>query len=189
MATEIEKKYRVTEEDAARLRDVLRELGARDEGEVFEVNTLYTGNNIDPYRCALRLRREGGLRAVLTFKERPDSEPQAVKRRREIETEVADADAAAAILEALGYRAVLVYEKRRATYQLGGAEVVLDELPFGWFVEIEGEEIDILDAERRLELTTAEHVHETYPELTVRHGLKTGARVEARFQSGEIGNV
>jgi adenylate cyclase class 2 len=189
MATEIEKKYRVTEEEAARLRGVLRELGARDEGEVFEVNTLYAGNSIDPGRRALRLRREGGRRAVLTFKERPDSEPQAVKRRREIETEVGDADAVAAILEALGYRAALVYEKRRATFRLGGAEVVLDELPFGWFVEIEGEEIDILDAERGLELTTAEHVHETYPELTAMHGLRAGGRIEARFQSGEIGNV
>lgn len=189
MPTEIEKKYRVTEDEAGRLRGALRELGARDEGEVFEVNTLYAGNGLDTNRCALRLRQEGGRRAMLTFKDRPDAEPEAVKRRREIETEVADADTVAALLEALGYRASLVYEKRRATYHLGGAEVVLDELPFGWFVEIEGEEIDILDAERRLELTTAEHVHETYPELTVRHGLKAGGRVEARFQSGEIGNV
>lgn len=189
MATEIEKKYRVTQDEAARLGGVLRELGARDEGEVFEVNTLFAGNNLDVGRCALRVRQEAGRRAVLTYKERPASEPEAVKRRREIETEVADAEAAAALLEALGYRPALVYEKRRATYQLGGAEVVLDELPFGWFVEIEGDEIDILDAERRLELTTAEHVHETYPELTRRHGLRAGDRVEARFQSGEIGNV
>jgi adenylate cyclase class 2 len=189
MATEIEKKYRVTEEEAGRLRGVLRGLGARDEGEVFEVNTLYAGNGLDVGRCALRLRREAGRRALLTYKERPDAEPEAVKRRREIETEVADADAVAVLLEALGYRPSLVYEKRRATFQLGGAEVVLDELPFGWFVEIEGEEMDILDAERRLELTAAEHVHETYPELTRMHGLKSGERVEARFQSGEIGNV
>ena len=189
MPTEIEKKYRVTEGEAARLRATLRELGARDEGEVFEVNTMFAGNGLDTDRCALRLRQEGGRGGVLTFKERPGSEPEAVKRRREIETEVADAAAASAVLEALGYRAALVYEKRRATYRLGGAEVVLDELPFGWFAEIEGEEIDILDAERRLELTTAENVHETYPELTVRHGLREGDRVEARFQSGEIGNV
>lgn len=189
MGTEIEKKYRVTEGEAARLRGVLGELGARDEGEVFEVNTLYAGNGLDTDRCALRLRREGGRRAVLTYKERPGEEPEAIKRRREIETVVADGPAVAALLEAVGFSASLVYEKRRETYRLGGAEVVLDELPFGWFVEIEGEEIDILDAERRLELTTAEHVHETYPELTVRHGLRAGDRVEARFQSGEIGNV
>jgi adenylate cyclase, class 2 len=188
MGTETEKKYRVTEREIARLRALLGALGARAEGEAFEVNTLYAGNGLDTNLCALRLRREGG-RAVLTYKARPGSEPGAIKRRSEIETVVADADAAAALLEALGYSPALVYEKRRETYQLGGAEVVLDELPFGWFVEIEGEEIDILDAERRLELTAAEYVHETYPELTAIHGLKTGGHTEARFQSGEIGNV
>ena len=190
MATEIEKKYRVTEAEAGRLRAALGELGARGEGEVFEVNTLYSGNGLDTSRCALRLRREG-RRARLTFKERgeSDSSPSPVKLRREEETGVGDADAAAAILEALGYRPALVYEKRRDTWRLGGAEVVIDELPFGWFVEIEGAEIDILDAERRLELTNAEAVHETYPELTRTHGVKSGDTYEARFQSGEIGNV
>jgi adenylate cyclase class 2 len=102
---------------------------------------------------------------------------------------VADADAAARILEAVGFRPALVYEKRRETWRLGPAEVVIDELPFGWFVEIEGEESAILDAERQLELTTAEAVHETYPELARAHGLRSGETVEARFQSGEIGNV
>ena len=33
----------------------------------------------------------------------------------------------------------LVYEKYRTTYELLGAEVVLDELPFGNFTEIEGD--------------------------------------------------
>jgi len=187
MSIEIEKKYRVTEAEAARLRVTLGELGARDEGEAFEVNTLYSGNGLDTERCVLRVRREGG-RARLTYKERGESST-AVKRRREEETDVSDSAALEAILEALGYRPALVYEKRRATYQLGGAEVVIDELPFGWFVEIEGEETDILDAEGRLELTTAEYVEESYPALTITHGQRNGEIYESRFQSGEIGNV
>jgi adenylate cyclase class 2 len=187
MPTEIEKKYRVTEAEAGRVRAALGEVGARDEGAVFEVNTLYDGNGLDTARRVLRLRREGG-RARLTFKERHAS-GSAVKRNREEETGVEDADAAAAILEAVGFRPSLVYEKRRETWRLGATEVVIDELPFGWFVEIEGEESAILDAERRLELTTAEAVHESYPELTRAHGLRNGEAVEARFQSGEIGNV
>src|ERR687894_1944951 len=108
MGTEIEKKYRVTEDEAARLRGVLGELGARDEGGVFEVNTLYAGNGLDTNRCALRLRQEGGRGAVLTFKERPEAEPEAVKRRHEIETEVADADARAPRLEDRRVRAPLL---------------------------------------------------------------------------------
>ena len=187
MPTEIEKKYRVTEEEAARVRASLREVGARAEGEGFEVNTLYEGNGLDTSRCVLRLRRVGeGAR--LTYKERQES-GSSVKRHREEETEVADADAVAAILVAVGFRTALVYEKRRETWRLGETEVVIDELPFGWFVEIEGEELAILDAERELELTTAEAVNESYPELTRAHGLRSGDTIEARFQSGEIGNV
>jgi len=187
MPTEIEKKYRVKEEGAERVRASLLNAGARAEGVGFEVNTLYAGNGLDTTSCVLRLRRVGDG-ARLTFKERQESE-SSVKRHREEETGVADADAAAAILEAVGFRPALVYEKRRETWRMGNTEVVIDELPFGWFVEIEGEELYILDVERRLELTSAEAVNESYPELTRTHGAKNGNTVEARFQSGEIGNV
>jgi adenylate cyclase, class 2 len=189
MNIEVEKKYRVTEGEAGRVRGLLREAGGRacGGGAEFEVNTLYTGPGLEGGGRVLRLRRVGAG-ARLTFKERFASE-SGVKRNREEEIGVSDPEAASALLEALGYRPALVYEKRRETWRLGGVEVVLDELPFGWFVEIEGEELDILDAERRLELTTAEAVHETYPQLTLVHGLKSGDVVEARFQSGEIGNV
>jgi adenylate cyclase class 2 len=41
------------------------------------------------------------------------------------------------LFEALGYQVVVLYEKYRRVYRLGDVEVVLDELPFGDFVEIE----------------------------------------------------
>ena len=47
------------------------------------------------------------------------------------------------ILEALGYYPALVYEKRRETWRLGETEIVVDELPFGLFMEIEGAEKSI----------------------------------------------
>jgi adenylate cyclase class 2 len=126
--------------------------------------------------------RRVGARAVFTYKERFASE-SAVKRHREDETEVADADALASILDALGYRPALLYEKRRSTWLVSGAEVVLDELPFGLFVEIEGDEDAIGEAERLLGLTDTGAVHESYPELTRRLGTKRGDVVEARFES------
>jgi len=87
----------------------------------------------------------------------------------------------AAILEALGYRPALVYEKRRTTWRVAAAEVVFDELPFGLFLEIEGEESSILEAERLLGLEDAEAEHAPYPELTLRHGTEKDGVVEARF--------
>jgi adenylate cyclase, class 2 len=186
VATEVEKKYRLTRDEAGAVRRRLEEIGsqAEDVGEVeggakFEENVIYTGPGLDPRRRVLRLRREAG-RALLTFKEREPT-ASAIKRQREDETEVSDADALAAILEALGYRPALVYEKRRTTWHLGGVEVVLDELPFGLFLEIEGEESQILEAERRLGLEAAEAEHAPYPELTQRHGTERDGVVEARF--------
>ncbi len=137
----------------------------------------------------LRLRRfaKRGGRALFTFKER-DLSGSPVKRQREEETEVSDAAALAAILEALGYRPALVYEKRRQTWRLAGTEVVLDELPFGLFVEIEGDEPDILRAEQLLGLGADSGVHEPYPTLTLRHGVEKDGVVEARFQNAAEGS-
>jgi adenylate cyclase class 2 len=180
MAIEIEKKYRLTREMLGPLRLRLKESGAEVvRPEEFEENTIYTGPGLDPRARVLRLRRVDG-RAIFTFKER-DPSPSAVKRQREEETEVSDADALASILEALGYRAALVYEKRRATWRLNRTEVVLDELPFGLFLEIEGEESAILEAEKLLDLEDAEAEHAPYPELTLRHGEERGGVFEARF--------
>lgn len=180
MPIEIEKKYKLPRELVEPLRLRLKETGAETvRGEEFEENTIYTGPGLDPRSRVLRLRRVNG-RALFTFKER-DPSPSAIKRQREEETEVSDADALAAILEALGYRPALVYEKRRATWMLNGAEVVMDELPFGLFLEIEGEEPAILEAEKLLGLQDAEAEHAPYPELTLRHGTERDGVVEARF--------
>jgi adenylate cyclase class 2 len=143
MGVEIEKKYRLTSGARQGLARRLGEAGAaRVRAEEFETNTLYTGHGLESGGRVLRLRRVEGRGATFTYKERFDEE-SAVKRRREEETEVSDAGALASILDALGYRPALVYEKRRETWQLAGAEVVLDELPFGLFVEIEGAEESI----------------------------------------------
>jgi adenylate cyclase class 2 len=180
MAIEIEKKYRLTVEQGEAVRRRLKEVSAEVvERAAFEENVIYSGPGLDPRRRVLRLRRTG-KRAVFTFKERGDN-PSAIKRQREDETEVSDASALAAILDALGYAVALVYEKRRATWRLAGAEVVIDELPFGLFLEIEGEEDAILDAEKILFLEDAQVEHATYPALAERHGTLRDGVIEARF--------
>lgn len=181
MAIEIEKKYRLTREQYLKLDESLRASGAKREGDEFEENILYAGGNLDPTRQVLRVRRVGE-RTVLTYKERFSS-PSAIKHHREDETEVADAQALSAILDALGLRPALVYEKRRVTWHLSGAEIVVDELPFGFFAEIEGEESAIREVEERLGLKDAEAELATYPELTRRHCEKQGELIEARFQT------
>lgn len=179
MGTEIEKKYKLTMAEAARLRKRLRETGAARRGVEFEENTLYAGANLATGRRILRLRRVGDG-ALLTLKEQSPSASD-IKMRREEETAVADAGALASILSALGYEPALVYEKRRETWELGRVEVVVDELPFGLFAEIEGDAEAIHEAERRLGLTEVTAESKTYPQLTREHGTRRGGLVESRF--------
>jgi adenylate cyclase class 2 len=63
-----------------------------------------------------------------------------VHTRREIEFTVSDYQSAHALLEALGYQVSLMYEKYRTTYDLDGLQVTLDEMPYGNFTEIEGQD-------------------------------------------------
>lgn len=83
----------------------------------------------------LRLRQDTHSR--LTFKG-PAKTEQGVSTRQEIEFEVSDFETAREFLEALGYEVSIVYEKFRTSYRLNTLEVVLDEMPYGFFVEIEG---------------------------------------------------
>ena len=178
MALEIEKKFRLTLEQRETLPARLREIGATLRGEEFEENTLYSGAALEVGSRVLRLRRVGN-RTILTLKQRLPS-AGGVKHQREDETEIEDAESMHSILEGLGFTPVLVYEKRRETWLFNNVEIVLDELPFGLFMEIEGNESEINDVEKALGMELAVE-HSTYPQLTIKHGSPKGDRIEARL--------
>ena len=180
MAIEIEKKYRLTKKQRESVRGRLPEIGAKVQSEEFEENTLYGGKGLTVRRTVLRLRRVGE-RAILTYKERFPSS-SSIKRQREDETQVDDPEALNAILVALGFTPALVYEKRRETWVLGKAEIVIDELPFGLFMEIEGTERDIRAVETKLAVKNLKAEKLSYPQLTVENGKKSRGVIEARFK-------
>ncbi len=184
MPIEIEKKYRLAKTRRPVIEKRLRELGVSPRPVEFEENTLYRGGRIDLGSCALRLRRVGA-RAILTFKQRLPTK-SSIKHQQEDETEVGNAEAAHAILTALGFRPALVYEKRRTRWQMGRAEIVIDELPFGLFMEIEGTEKEIARVETLLGIEDLPAVMETYPTLTARLGKERKGIVEARFRKGRV---
>jgi adenylate cyclase class 2 len=179
MPIEIEKKYRLAKKRRPAIEERLRELGVSPRPVELEENTLYRGGRLQLGNCALRLRRVGA-RAILTFKQRLPTK-SAIKHQQEDETEVTNADAAHAILTALGFQPALVYEKRRTRWQLGKAEIVIDELPFGLFMEIEGTEREIGRVEALLGIEDLPAAMETYPTLTARLGKERKGIVEARF--------
>ena len=82
----------------------------------------------------LRIRQDDRVR--VTYKDDSRLE-DGVLTRTEIEITTDSLPATRKLFEALGYQVTVIYEKYRRTYHLGDVEVVLDELPFGNFVEIE----------------------------------------------------
>ena len=179
MSIEIEKKYRLNPERRASLKSELEASGAEFVGREFEENTIYSNDHLRDTASILRIRKTD-KRSILTFKRRIDNQFD-VKQQIEHETEVADADAMISIIAELGLKPVLVYEKHRDTWNFRSVEIVIDELPFGDYIEIEGSITAIKEAEILLELEDLETEHETYPRLTARLGTRSGDVIEARF--------
>jgi adenylate cyclase class 2 len=85
------------------------------------------------------------------------------------------------IIRMLGYRLSIVYEKRRRTWHLGKVEIVLDELPFGLYMEIEGTPSSIAVVEKRLAIKKLIPELRGYPRLTIKYGRMKKSVMEARF--------
>ena len=179
MPVEIEKKFRLTRKQRDAIRAQLPAIGAKRIAEEFEENTLYGGETIDTEHSVLRLRRVDA-KGSLTYKERFPSQSD-IKHQHEDETSVGDPEAMASILDAIGFIPILIYEKRRETWRLRETEIVIDELPYGLFMEIEGEEQGIRDVEAELAIKGLQAELDSYPRMTEKFGTLVDGVIEARF--------
>jgi len=180
MSIETERKYHLSQKRLEEITSKLVSLGAQFNKEVFEVNYQHRGGQMDERGATLRLRKIGDF-TVLTYKEKVKNDSGA-KQKMEYETAVSDVDAAEKIIERLGYKLTAIYEKRRKYWHFGEVEVVLDELPFGLYMEIEGTVEAIERAEQGLGLKEVEREPRGYPRLTVKYGKMNGEFAEARFE-------
>jgi adenylate cyclase class 2 len=140
---EVEVKFFVP--DLVAMRETLLAAGATiKKPRVYERNVRFDtpDQSLRERRELLRLRQDTAVRA--TFKspsaEQTNSEAKVME---EIEVEVSDFDKASLIFQRLGFAPVQVYEKYRETLQLEQVEIVLDEMPYGNFIELEGSEARI----------------------------------------------
>ncbi len=184
MAIEIEKKYRLDKKRLVEITTKLGEMGAEFRSEVFEENYLHRGGVIDERGAVLRLRKIGD-KTLLTYKERLLNDSD-IKHRIEHETTVADVDEMENIIGRLGYKLSVIYEKHRKTWHFRDVEVVLDELPFGLYMEIEGTVEEIGAAEKLLAIEDLEPEPRGYPRLTVKYGKLVGEVSEARFEKTTV---
>ncbi|MFC6785901.1 class IV adenylate cyclase [Halobaculum halobium] len=156
---EVELKVRADHDD---LRAHLAEIDAERVRRVRQVDTYYDAPHRDFAETdeALRVRREtgvdaegvnaGGAGGAIEGADAADIETKITykgplveaesKTREEFETAVADGDAAAGILDGLGFAPAATVEKDREFFAVDGYTVTLDEIAdLGQFVEVERE--------------------------------------------------
>ena len=129
-------------DDLNRLKTRLEELGAHLVQErVLEMNLRFDlpDSSLRAEGRVLRLRQDTATR--LTYKGASQKE-DGILSREEIEFVVEDFDKAKRFLEGLGYQKLVYYEKYRTTYDWNNTHIMLDDLPCGDFVEIEGETLE-----------------------------------------------
>lgn len=187
MGIEIEAKMAVDDHDA--VREALGANGARQISRVLETNHILdtSDHSLETGGKGLRVRVNRNLadateETVLTVK--GPLKPGPLKSREENELIVGNAEEAELFLQALGYRPVFTFQKRRETWEMGDCKVELDELPgLGRFVEIEGpDESTVLAAREQLGLGARPAIKTSYVSLLIeylkQHHLSTH---EAKF--------
>lgn len=165
-----------TQNEEIEVKFVLDDLAAMrrrvvDMGAVLKTPRTYE-SNVTYDTVEGRLRQDGRLlrlrrdrRNVLTYKEPLAHEDADFKVRREFEVEVSDFAQAQAIVERLGFAASMRYEKYRETFTYAGAEIVLDELPVGNFMEIEATREQIRGITAALGLDFAARLRSSYGDI------------------------
>lgn len=173
---EVEIKFQITDIEALTSR--LKETGFRlVTPRTHELNTLYDqpGASLRKQGALLRLRQYGPL-WTLTYKDRSGPAGGRHKSRREIETRLENGEAAARILEAVGFAPSFRYEKFRSEWSDGTGHVVIDETPIGNYGEIEGPPEWIDSTAERLEIAHDQYITASYAELFADWKRKTNSK-------------
>jgi adenylate cyclase, class 2 len=124
----------------------------------------------------LRLRQD--YTTYFTFKDA--AQPgQSVSIRQEIEVDVNDFATARIFLESLGFQVEVSYEKYRTAYKMDDVLITLDEMPFGFFTELEGPDAATIEATaKKLGLDWNERSMESYIGLFEKVKQKRGLRAQ-----------
>jgi len=131
--------------DLSVIQQSLEKLGAElTKPRVFERNIRYENATETFMKKGIVLRMRQDDTARLTYKSGKTVD-NGITKRFEAEVEVSDFDTMDTILRLLKFEPYMVYEKYRTTYTLDDAEIVLDELPYGNFMEIEAD-VDMIES-------------------------------------------
>ncbi len=135
---EVEVKFYLS--DLETTRNNIKKAGGIFKGKETEDNIRFEDENFSLIKNGSLLRlRSANSRYTLTFKGKTMNPSLDFKIYDEIELVVSDFEKMIQILGHIGYKQVQRYEKIRETYVIGPVLLCLDTMPYGNFLEIEGE--------------------------------------------------
>jgi len=172
VATFIEREIKLSFPSTASAREAVDSLGASSiRTRRLQDDRLldWPDGRLQQSQCVLRVR-EDTHSARLTFKGPPKISE--VKAREEFETPIGDSALLLIILERLGLQVWFRYQKYRAEFEHNGVIIAIDETPIGTFLELEGNENNILKTVQSMGHTREEYVLDSYRSLFVKNRSK-----------------
>lgn len=171
---ERERKYRLTQDEAARLRAELRRVGTHERTENQENVLLLDRASRMKKGTLLRIRTIDGKRE-LTFKAKKRQDGDELDKTRDEFTVAIGDGALDEILVSLGFVPGLRYLKESAIFSFRGVTVSVDRVPdVGWFCEVEADDLtsDLGAIAGELGLTAAQFEPRGYPSMAAEAGLR-----------------
>lgn len=144
--------------------DIIRRL--RDKNAILiggskEVTTRYDTIDRSLEKQGKFIRTMEGFRNTVTLKEKV-TENTSLFERDEFSVEIDDVENIQEIFERIGLMPILKMEKYRLKWDLDGVKLNLDELPFGLYLEIHGNEKNVENIMSKLDLLGEERIIQTY---------------------------
>ncbi len=174
----IEREIKLKIKDPQILISKLISLKAKKLGVGFQRTTRMDTETMDLEKKGIFLRVRSGSKNIVTLKKKL-RENADVFERQEIETEVKDVNKLADIFHGLGFTKRLILEKYRVEYEYNGVTISLDELPFGFYIELEGDSKKIFEVAKKLNLDTKDKITVTYWDIFEDYKKETGTKGES----------
>ena len=140
----------------------LKRQGARCLGKAFQHTIRMDDRESSLGKRDVALRVRSGFNNVVTVKRKTEVIGDAIAHREEYEAEVEDIEIFRKMFQVLGFDWERIMDKYRMDFEFHDTVVSLDELPFGIFAEIEGDDDKILEAAELLGFDMKEGIAHSY---------------------------
>ncbi len=160
----VEKEIKFSVEDINSLINRLKEKKAKFISSSFQRTTRFDTPSKELEKQGKFLRTRSGHKNIMTLKINNRSQNNLFESQ-EIEFETDHIEKIRDILNEIGFSKELIMEKYRVNMELDGVDISIDELPFGFFIELEGEEDKIFELAKKLGFDLNKKIVVTYWDL------------------------